>query len=57
MIITKEEREKLETLARPLIEFLNNNNYHPYVAIIVTSSGVKMTEEFVSLVIEDYIKD
>ena len=56
MIATKEQMEELEVLATPLIKFLNDN-YHPHIVITVTPSGVKIAEEFVALVIEDYIKD
>ena len=56
MKIDKQKREELEKVARPLIEWINNNG-HPHVRAIVDSTNVELLEGVCSIIVEDYIRD
>ena len=43
MILNKQQQIEFETVARPLIEWLNKN-CHPHVAVIVKPGSVELTE-------------
>lgn len=48
--------EEFEALARPLIEWLNNN-YHPHTSIRIDNTGAELCEGVMSFVTEDYLLD
>lgn len=54
--ISKEQMEEFEKLARPLIEWLNNN-YHPHVEATITPVSAEISEGIVFIPVKDYIKD
>lgn len=54
--MTTEQTKKLEELARPMIEFLNDE-FHPHVQVIIEPGGVKLTQDITFIPITDYIKD
>ena len=56
MILNKQQQIEFETVARPLIEWLNKN-CHPHVAVIVKPGSVELTEGVYFCPIEDYILD
>ncbi|MDP2158955.1 MAG: hypothetical protein Q8K02_00595 [Flavobacterium sp.] len=56
MILTKQQQKELETVARPLIEWLNKN-CHPHVTAIVNPARVELLEGVCSIPVEDYISD
>ena len=56
MILNKQQQIEFETVARPLIEWLNKN-CHPHVAVIVKPGSVELTEGVYFVPIEDYILD
>ena len=56
MIITKEQMLSFEKVARPLIKWLNDNR-HPHVTAIITSTSAEIMERIAAFPITDYIKD
>jgi len=47
----------LRKAAEPLIEYLNNN-HHPHMTVIVTSTSIKLLEDTIYIPkIYDFIKD
>ena len=43
-----DQEESLQILAKPLIEYLNNN-YHPHTAIIITDERVAVIDAVLSI--------
>ena len=56
MIFDDKQREGLELVSRPLIEWLNIN-CHPHVKAIVDCTHIELLEGVCSIIIEDYIRD
>jgi hypothetical protein len=54
--IVEDDAKRLEELARPLIQWLNET-YHPHVTVIVTPVGVELVEGICSVPVTDYIRD
>ena len=54
--MTTEEIAEFERLARPLIEWLNNNR-HPHHTIVITPNSVELLEGVVSIPVHDYVRD
>jgi hypothetical protein len=54
--IVEDNAKRLEELARPLIQWLNET-YHPHVTVIVTPVGVELVEGICSVPVTDYIRD
>lgn len=52
----EDNAKRLEELARPLIQWLNET-YHPHVTVIVTPVGVELVEGVFSVPVTDYIRD
>lgn len=56
MIITKEQREKFEDAAKPLIKWLNEN-CHPHVTVLVEPTGAELVEGVAAIVCEEFLRD
>lgn len=56
MILSEEQREEFEKVARPLIKWLNDN-CHPHVTVIADCSHAELSEGVNSFRTEDYWKD
>jgi hypothetical protein len=56
MVLTEQQQKELESVSRPLIEWLNKN-CHPHVTAIVEPGRVELLEGVCSIPIEDYIPD
>jgi len=57
MIFTKKQQEEFEKVARPVIQFLNEN-CHPHVTAIITPVRAEMLEGVCGTgEILDYVKD
>jgi hypothetical protein len=54
--VMDEKAKKLEELARPLIQWLNET-YHPHVTVIITPIHVELVEGLVGIPVLDYVKD
>jgi hypothetical protein len=52
----KENLRSLETVARPLIQWLNEN-MHPHTTVIVTQTSAEVVEGCLYFLTEDYLKD
>ena len=48
MILTKEELERFSTAVEPLIKWLNEENFHPHVKVIVDLTSAEFLEVSVS---------
>jgi hypothetical protein len=48
--------KKFEEVARPLIDFINEN-YHPHVTVIVDSTHAEILEGISAFTTEDYLRD
>jgi len=55
-MITKDKREAFEVLARPLVQFINEN-YNPHTEIIIDSASARIVSGECSVPIPDFIKD
>lgn len=51
-----DKREEFERLAKPLIEFLNNN-YHPHVSIIITTDSAEILSGEMAFQTDEFIRD
>jgi len=56
MIMTEQQREQLEKVSRPVMEFLSDN-FHPHVKVIIDYSSAELLESSVRVVTEDYVMD
>jgi hypothetical protein len=56
MILTKEQKERFEKAARPLMKYLAQN-YHPHVTVIVDGSRAEILEGSASIVTDEFIRD
>lgn len=56
MLVTKEQAEKMLEVAKPLLEWLNNNTY-PHCIIEVTSNSVELKESLTRQITDEFIKD
>ena len=54
--LDKNKRDEFEALARPLIEFLNDN-LHPHAHITITTINAEVSEGLCAFSTNDYIKD
>ena len=54
--MTSEQKEEFERLARPLVEWLNNN-WHPHVTVLITPIHAEIMEGLLSVPIIEYVKD
>lgn len=52
----KEELSAFEKLARPLIQWLNEN-HNPHTSIIITTTNAEVVQGLVAFPCNDYIKD
>lgn len=57
MILTKEQIEKFKKAAEPLIEFLNSEDFHPHVKVIVDCDSAEFLESSVKIKDASFIKD
>jgi len=55
-MITKEQSKEFETLARPLVKFLNDN-FNPHTEIIINCDSARIMSGECGIPIPDYIKD
>lgn len=51
-----EKQLEFESLAKPLVKFLNDN-YHPHVSIIITPDSAEILSGEMAFHTEEYIKD
>jgi len=57
MITNIEQQQELEKLARPIMQFLNEN-FHPHVTVIITPTSAELLEGLCSTgEIMDYVRD
>ncbi len=56
MILTRKQRNEIRELAKPLIQWLNNNG-HPHCELNVTNDSVEFLESCAREIIPDFIKD
>lgn len=49
------KQEQFETLAKPLIKFLNDE-YHPHVTIIITPGSAEILEGALGFTTEEFFK-
>ncbi len=54
--MSKEKLAEFETVARPLIKWLNDN-HHPMTTIIITPTSAEVLEGVMAFPTNDYIKD
>jgi len=55
-MVTKEQMEQFEALARPLVKFLNDN-CDPHAEIVVDSTSARLLSGECSVPITEYVKD
>ncbi len=56
MILSKEQKEKFEEAAKPLIKHLAEN-YHPHMTVIVTCGSAEIMEGSSSFQTDEFISD
>ncbi len=56
MILTKEQREELLEVSKPLMKFLSEN-FHPHVNVVVDSTDVVFNEQSCRMKTDEFIKD
>jgi len=56
MIVSKEQVLEFEKIARPVIQWLNDN-CHPHVIAIIDTSSAELLEGVCRIPVNDYIKD
>lgn len=56
MILSKEEIEKFEEAAKPLIKYLAEN-HHPHVTAIVQSDRAEILESSTTVLTDEFIVD
>ena len=56
MIISEEKRKEFDSVAKPLIKWLNDN-CHPHVSVIVSPSSAELCEGICIHNTDEYIKD
>jgi len=56
MILTEEQRESFESVARPMIAWLNEHCY-PHVSVITDCTKAELLEGVNSFNTDDYIRD
>ena len=55
-MVTPEQQKEFEKLARPLIQFINNN-FNPHTEIVIDTTGARVVMGEMAFYTEDYIKD
>tara|TARA_R110000782_G_scaffold256574_1_gene345642 strand:- start:333 stop:503 length:171 start_codon:yes stop_codon:yes gene_type:complete len=56
MILNKEQKEKFEEAAKPLMKYLAEN-HNPHVTVIVVSDTAEIMEGLASIVTDEFIID
>ena len=56
MILTKEQREEFEKVARPMMKYLGEN-HHPHVTVVIDYGKAEILERSASIVTDDYVPD
>ena len=56
MILTAKQIEEFKEAAKPLVKFLNDN-CHPHVTAIVTSTRAKLEEGLCVVKLEEFLRD
>ncbi len=56
MVVTEKQRQEFEKLARPMIEWLNNN-CHPHCSVNITQDSAELLEGVCVVNTKDYILD
>lgn len=56
MILSEEKRAEFEEAAKPLIKWLNDN-CHPHVTVVTTTTTSELSEGVASIVTHEYVKD
>lgn len=57
MQLSLDDMKELQNLCDPLIKYLNDN-YHPHIKLIITSTSIELLEEMCAINnIYDHIKD
>ena len=54
--MTEQQKQEFETVARPLIAWLNEN-CHPHTNVVVCQTGAELHEGIFGIKTLDYIKD
>lgn len=57
MILTTEQLEKLKEATKPLMKFLNDENFHPHIAVIVDQDSAEFFESSARIVNDEFLKD
>ncbi len=56
MLLKEENRKEFERVAKPLIQWLNEN-CHPHVTVMVDCGSAQLFEGVCNIVTEEFIKD
>lgn len=56
MTIIEEQHREFEELTRPLMKWLNEN-CHPHVTVIVSTTSAELTEGVCAIHTNDYVRD
>ena len=57
MILTKEQIEKLKEVTKPLMKFLNDENFHPHIQVVVDMNSAEFFEESCMIKNDEFLKD
>ncbi len=58
MIDREKQRKDFEKVVKPLIEYINNPDYHhPHTTILVTPTGAEILEGTMSMKTMEFVKD
>lgn len=49
MVLSKQQMEELETLAKPLVEWINDSNLYPYGEIRITGTSIEFLKVYVGI--------
>jgi len=55
MNLTEQQRKEFEAVARPMIEWLNNNS-HPHASVIIDTIHAELLEGCAVVSTNDYVK-
>lgn len=55
MNISEEQRAEFERIAKPVIEWMNNN-CHPHTTVVITTTTAELSEGIATVYTEEFIK-
>lgn len=57
MILTKEQIKRFHEAAKPLIKWLNEENFHPHIKVIVEQDSAEFLEGSASIKTTEFLRD